>query len=320
MFPETVASSVFVPYLRRVLVSELRKLNMSQTDIARLTGVTQAAVSKILREKQGSRYGSTGLDVPENEIRVVARKIAKILSQGNINEAGFLSNRYWWLIAASGDACKAHEKYGWRKSECYICTKVVYPNLDVSRGLVMADMERALIVLWSSEYFGLLIPEVLTNIAMAIPGAKSIYDVAAVPGRISRSKSGEILYRQPEFGASRHLSGILLSINGKYRAVINIKYDEIVEEALVSMGLRFKEFSSEDYPSANPAASAAAELLEECPDCKALVDVGGENVESVTYIFGNRAVEVANIAVSLSEIYYAVAVKKGKIIYSIETL
>ena len=312
MFPETVASNVFIPILRKLLILELRRLGMSQTDIARLTGVTQAAVSKVLNKEYFHSEKVSGLDLAEQELKAVSKRIAKLLYNGNLNEAGYLANRYWWLVAASGDACKAHERYGWRKSECFICTKVVYPELDVSRGLVMADLERALLVLSSSEYFGFLIPEVMSNIAVAIPGAKSIYDVAAVPGRISRSKTNEVLYRRPEFGASRHLGGILLSINGKFRAVMNIRYDEVVRESLISMGISFKEFSSEDYPSANPAASAAADLLEKCPDCRALVDVGGTNIESVVYLFGNRAIEVANLAVSLGDLYYAVSVKYGK--------
>jgi predicted fused transcriptional regulator/phosphomethylpyrimidine kinase len=176
----------------------------------------------------------------------------------------------------------------------------------------MADLERALLILSSSEYFSFLIPEVMSNIAVAIPGAKNIYDVAAVPGRISRSKTGGILYRRPEFGATRHLGGILLSINGRFRAVMNIKYDELVRESLISMGVFFKEFSSEQYPSANPAASAAADLLDKYPDCRALIDVGGPNIESVVYLFGNRAVEVANTAVLLGDLYYAVSLKHGK--------
>jgi len=150
MFPETVASNVFIPYLRKLLIFELRRLGMSQTDIARLTGVTQAAVSKVLNKEHFHSEKLSGLDLAEQELKAVSKRIAKLLYNGNLNEAGYLANRYWWLVAASGDACKAHERYGWRKSECFICTKVVYPELDVSRGLVMADLERALLVLSSS--------------------------------------------------------------------------------------------------------------------------------------------------------------------------
>lgn len=306
----SVEASVFVPYFRRLIIRELRGMKLSQVEIARALGVTQAAVSKVL--KQGRRFNGPlpppeGLEVPLRELQLVARRVAQLICKGELNEAGILANRYWLLIAASGDACRAHEKLGWRRSECYVCMKIVFPELDVGRGLVMADLERALLVLSSSEHFPNLIPQVLTNIAVAIPGAKTLYDVAAVPGRISRSQSGELLYRRPMFGASKHLGGILLSINGKYRAVMNIKYDRLVREAMQALGIVFREYSSLEYPSSNPAALAARQLLDECPACNALVDVGGEHVEPVVYLFGNRAVEVADLAVSIAEIYYALS-------------
>ena len=315
MFPEGIAFNIFIPSFRKILAKELTRRGLSQTDIARSLGITQAAVSKMLRGNRNLLIRELeDLNVPFSELEVVARKVADYISKGEINTAGMLANRYWLLILASGDACKAHEKYGWRKSECYICTKVVYPDIDVSKGLVMADIERALIVLSSSDYFSSLIPEVLTNLAVAIPGAKGLHDIIAIPGRISRDNKGGILYRKPEFGASRHLGGILLAIGGKYRAVMNIKYDKFVEEALVTLELKFKEFSSSEYPAANPVAAAAPVLLDECPECQVLVDSGADYIEPNVYIFGRRAVEVANLAVSLAEVYniilkkYSVAV------------
>ncbi|MEM1517057.1 MAG: thiamine-phosphate synthase family protein [Thermofilum sp.] len=312
----SLEATLFIPFFRRLVIRELRNLGESQVEIARALGITQAAVSKVLRS---GRMGSNskpppppgGLEVSAQELHLVAKKVAKLIQAGELNEAGFLANRYWLLLAASGDACRAHEKLGWRRSECHICTKMVYPELDISRGLVLADIERALIILSASDSFPELIPEVLTNIAVAIPGARNLYDIAAIPGRISKTRSGELLYRKPEFGASKHLGGILLSIEGKYRAVMNIKYNRAVREAMLALGVVFREFSSVEYPSSNPAALAARQLFNECPACTALVDSGGEHVEPVVYLFGNKAVEVANLAVNLSEVYYAVSRKLG---------
>lgn len=313
MFPEGVSFNVFIPAFRRVLANELKKRGLSQTEIARALGVTQAAVSKMLRSQRSSLGRELGdINVSISEIERIARRVADYVERGDINEAGILANRYWLLVLASGDACRAHEKYGWRRSECHICTRVVYPELDVVRGMMMADIERALLLLSSSDSFPHVIPEVLTNIAVAIPGARSLHDIAAVPGRIAPSKKGGILYRRPEFGASRHLGGVLLSLKDKYRAVINIKYDGLVEEALVTLGLKFKEFSSSEYPSANPVAAAAPELFEKCPECTVLIDTGSDHVEPNVYIFGSRAVEVANIAVEVADLYSILMFKEKK--------
>lgn len=306
MFPQSVAINSFIPIFRRLIVKELKRKGVSQTEIARMLGITQAAVSKILKDSHNENSISLrGLDISIVEIKLMSSKVAELLYEKNINEAGILANRYWWLIAASGDACRAHERYGWRKSECYICTKIVYPDLDVSRGLTLADLERGLLVLSASKTFYLLIPEVMSNLAVAIPGAKNIYDIAAVPGRISKTKDGRIIYRRPEFGASRHLASILLSVRDKYRAVMNIRFDNYIRKILEDLGVRYEVFSSNDFPTRNPAATAAYNLIEECPGCKVLVDIGGRGVEPVTYIFGDRAVEVVEFVVQLAEVYDA---------------
>ncbi|MEZ0346704.1 MAG: thiamine-phosphate synthase family protein [Infirmifilum sp.] len=321
MFPEGIAFNIFVPSFRKILAYELRKRGFSQTDIARSLGVTQAAISKMLRSNRNILPSELGdLNVQLSELELVARRIADYIVKGDINTAGMLANRYWLLILAGGDACKAHEKYGWRKSECYICTKVVYPDLDVSKGLVMADIERSLMILSSSEYFPKIIPEVLTNLAVSIPGARGLNDIVAVPGRISPDKKGGILFRKPEFGASRHLGAILLSLGGKYRAVINIKYDQLVEEALVTLDLKFKEFSSSEYPAANPVAAAAPVLFDECPECQVLVDSGADHIEPNVYLFGSRGVEVANMAVMIAQTYDVLSRKHGLMASNIEMM
>ena len=306
MFPQSVAVNSFIPVFRRLIVHELKKKGIPQTEIARMLGITQAAVSKILKSSYSdNNIELRGLDISPTEIKLIAGKVAELLYEKNINEAGILANRYWWLIAASGDACRAHERYGWRKSECYICTKIVYPTLDISRGLTLADLERALLVLSASKTFYRLIPEVMSNIAAALPGAKSIFDVAAVPGRISKTKSGEIIYRRPEFGASTHLAGILLSVKHRFRAVMNIKYDGYVKRILEDLGVRYETFSSNDFSTRNPAAAAAYHFVEECPGCRVLIDLGGRGVEPVTYVFGDRAIEIAEFVAELAEIYDA---------------
>ncbi len=302
MFPEAVALNSYIPVMRRLIARRLKKRGVSQTEIARMLGITQAAVSKILRSQSSEANIQTrGLDIGSVELRLVAEKAADLLYEKNINEAGILVNRYWWLIAASGDACRAHERYGWRKSECYICTKLAYPDLDVSRGLTIADLERALLILSCSKNFHLLIPEVRSNFAVAIPGARNIYDVAAVPGRISKTRDGEILYKRPAFGASRHLASILLSIGGRYRALINIKFDHAVKRVLEDLGVAYGEFSSAE--DGGSVAAMVYRVLEECPGCRVVIDRGGRGVEPATYIFGERAVKTAELVVDMAEIY-----------------
>jgi len=55
--------------------------------------------------------------------------------------------------------------------------------------MVLKNLEEALEIIKKSPGFSNLIPEVGCNIAMAIPDASSILDVAAVSGRIVRLKN-----------------------------------------------------------------------------------------------------------------------------------
>ena len=73
------------------------------------------------------------------------------------------------------------------------------------------------------------VPEVGMNMAYALPPsyAKGIEDVAAVDGRITRTKKG-VREGHVAFGASRHLAGALLKMmefDEGMRAVMNIRYD-----------------------------------------------------------------------------------------------
>jgi hydroxymethylpyrimidine kinase / phosphomethylpyrimidine kinase / thiamine-phosphate diphosphorylase len=105
---------------------------------------------------------------------------------------------------------------------------------------LMAGMNRALRI-FREERIGGLIPEVQTNIGLALSGAKCHADVLAIPGRVI--KNGEDIFTgaEPEFGGSRHVANIVLTVmrhNPKKRAVMNIKYtDELLK---ICRRLKFK--------------------------------------------------------------------------------
>jgi hydroxymethylpyrimidine kinase / phosphomethylpyrimidine kinase / thiamine-phosphate diphosphorylase len=92
----------------------------------------------------------------------------------------------------------------------------------------MAAMNRA-IKIFRSERIGSLVPEVQTNIGLALKSAKYHEDVLAIPGRII--KNGEDIFTgaEPKFGGSRHVANIVLTVmrhDPQKRAVMNIKYTD----------------------------------------------------------------------------------------------
>ena len=94
----------------------------------------------------------------------------------------------------------------------------------------MAGMNQAIRV-FRNERIGSLVPEVQTNIGLALRGAKYHEDVLAIPGRII--KNGEDIFTgaEPEFGGSRHVANIVLTVmrhDPQKRAVMNIKYTDVL--------------------------------------------------------------------------------------------
>lgn len=288
MIPADELRESFLSPLRSRLAAELRARGWGQKAISKVLGVSQAAVSKLLSEGKGLKLA--GLGVEELEAELIVGRLLELITESELEDAAALAQRYWLLIAASGGACDSHRRSGWPLVSCSACAKALYPRLPAHKARAMADLERAVILVEASSHLASVAPEVMINVARAAPGALSIKDVAAVPGRMSRVEGRLVAKRRPAFGASRHLAEVLL-VSG-YAACIDIKYDEHVDNALHILGFEHVEFSSEDYRTSNPAAAAVREMKLRGKVPTIVIDTGGRGIEPVTYIFGSSAVEV----------------------------
>lgn len=288
MTPLEVAREYFLSPLRSEVAIELKRRGWNQKEIARALGITQAAVSKLFRERRSGKLREINVDDLEVELLVAA--VVDLIERGELELASALVHRYWLLVSASGSACDAHREKGWQLPNCAACARAVYPRLAPARAVALADLERAVVLAELSPNLALLAPEVLVNVARAAPGAVSLRDVAAVPGRLAKVGGRLVARRKPRYGASRHLAEVLLASG--YAACVNVKYDGAVERALETLGFEKIAFSSEAYPVANPAAAAIRRAREGGALPRVAVDLGGRGVEPVTYIFGSSAVEV----------------------------
>ncbi|NVM52311.1 MAG: hypothetical protein HWN66_01325 [Candidatus Helarchaeota archaeon] len=105
-------------------------------------------------------------------------------------------------------------------------TKVIVISKEL-KDQIIGNLVRAVGLLRDCEVLGEFVPEVRMNLAYSLPDAKSVDDVAAIPGRITTYKGLLIVNNYPAFGASDHLARAILEAQ-KYdpsiRAVINFKY------------------------------------------------------------------------------------------------
>ena len=86
-----------------------------------------------------------------------------------------------------------------------------YVLREMERYQVVQELKRAVEIL-KEEKIGDLIPEVSSNLGYALPQAEGIEDVAAFPGRIVRFKDSVATSSDPEYGVSRHIANIILTV------------------------------------------------------------------------------------------------------------
>lgn len=98
---------------------------------------------------------------------------------------------------------------------------------------------------------GELIPEVQSNMAAALPGAKDHSDIAGFPGRLVKFGKSIINIGYPQFGASRHVANIVLAAmkyNPEKRAAMNIKYSPEILEAAKRLDFTMASFDRKQEP------------------------------------------------------------------------
>jgi len=172
---------------------------------------------------------------------------------------------------------------------------------QAARYEVLKNVEDAVELVESNNGFSELIPEVGCNIAMGIPEAALISDVAAVSGRIVRLRGSPHAVGCVAFGASSHVARIVLTAmlaDGSMRAAMNIRYSEEALAACKELGLKIASFIRDEEPSGvstmewgvNDAITRAGRV----PDV--IFDTGGVGKEAMVRLLGRDAVGVVRRA------------------------
>jgi hydroxymethylpyrimidine kinase/phosphomethylpyrimidine kinase len=149
---------------------------------------------------------------------------------------------------------------------------------------------------------GLLIPEVQSNLGYALPYAETFQDVAAFPGRITRVNESVATVSGPEFGGSRHVASIILSVmrgDPDYRSVMNIRFSEDIIRTCRHIGLRVCSFDRADEPEEVKAQEGSSlewgthEVLNRVGVPDVIFDRGDVGKEPMVRVIGKDPDEVA---------------------------
>jgi len=128
--------------------------------------------------------------------------------------------------------------------------------------------------------------------------------VAAFPGRIVRFKDSVATFGDPEFGASRHVANIILTVmqfNPEYRSAMNIRYSKEKVTQLEGKGFligRFdrrlepKKVKEKEGSSLEWGVKEVIRKLNRVPDF--VYDEGDIGKEPMIRVLGRNPIEVVN--------------------------
>ncbi len=186
-------------------------------------------------------------------------------------------------------------------------TALIYKESE--RWNVLRRVKEASELLQSQEV-GDLSPEVGINVAMALPYAESIEDVAAIPGRLRRAGKRLIAAAYPEFSSSSHLSNYILEAmkhDPNIRAAINLVYRKELIERLRKMGLVVSSYDRKEEPPGVKEKEGATvpwgmkvaiNKVGRIPDV--VYHLGDWGKEPMIVLLGQDPVKLAEILISLA--------------------
>ncbi|MDO9515565.1 MAG: bifunctional hydroxymethylpyrimidine kinase/phosphomethylpyrimidine kinase [Syntrophales bacterium] len=170
---------------------------------------------------------------------------------------------------------------------------------------------KAAVELLKSKKCGNIIPEIQSNLAYALPYARGVDDVAAVPGRIIRVGEKAETLHDPEFGASSHVAGIVLTVmryDESFRSAMDIRFSEEIVRVCGELGYDVDSFSRSDEPaeikekegsSLEWGTNSVLSRRDTIPD--AIFDCGDVGKEPVVRVLGRTPAQVVEKVFSISK-------------------
>jgi predicted fused transcriptional regulator/phosphomethylpyrimidine kinase/predicted transcriptional regulator len=244
---EEVVAAHFAPTWRGMLARALADRGLPQTEIATLLGVTQSAVSKHL----GGRLGMDASLEAEPRMRATVERVAQGLASKRLSSFEALHEMEALVRAFEdrGPICALHEEEepGLRGLGCDVCVRVGVSPL-LAEQAALQDLRAGLRVLEAIDGLALVVPHVGANLARALPGARDVTQVAAVPGRLIEVKGAVRAPAPPEFGVSQHVAEVLLAVlraDGSKLACLNLAPQEALLDAARAAGWRVERVGAE---------------------------------------------------------------------------
>jgi len=185
---------------------------------------------------------------------------------------------------------------------------------EEDRYYTLGNVLEGLALLEGAAAFARLIPEVRSNLVMALERCEGPEDVVGIPGRITSVFGRPRAAGRPALGGSRFTARILLAARREMpdlRAALEIKYRPDLLAMIERTGLACQSLEPVLSGSTDPEARAAAlgrafkEAYSEQEKLSVAYTKGGHAREGAIILLGETAVDVARKAIAIAEAYTA---------------
>jgi hydroxymethylpyrimidine/phosphomethylpyrimidine kinase len=181
---------------------------------------------------------------------------------------------------------------------------------EEDRYYTLGNVLEGLALLEASEAFASVIPEVRSNLVMALERADGPDEVVGVPGRITSVFGRPRAAARPAFGGSHFTARIILAARrelANLRAALEIRYHADLVVLIERMGLAARSLESVLSPAADSEARVAGlcrifkEAYSEEEKLSIAYTEGGQAREGAIILLGETAVDVARKAIAIAE-------------------
>jgi hydroxymethylpyrimidine/phosphomethylpyrimidine kinase len=179
-------------------------------------------------------------------------------------------------------------------------------RLEAKWGEALREVWTGTQLLVNEPKFAHLLPEVGSNLVMALPGAKNPSEVIGLTGRIMRVGGGPYLAGFPAPGGSEHVANVVLTAmhhDPRIRAGLNVRFSEEILSRCRKLGLRVAQFRREKEPpgvkTMRWGTEQAIKEAGEVPDV--IFDRGARGKEPMIRLLGLSAAQVASLALKLAK-------------------
>ncbi len=303
--PCELVQKEYLPAVRSSLSKALSHTGMSQTEIAEQLEITQASVSKYLKQEITSL-------LPHRVIENVVESLLNLILSESVPSCVLVRELCGTCMSlrVGSHICVMHQEKNssLKESHCQICSELLGGEETFSqRAKVIYDMQKALRKIETSSTFEKVMPQVRANLVACEDSASSPADVVGVPGRILLVDGKPRVHSGPEFGASGHTARILLWAVGRFRnvrACLCISGEESIVDSARRAGFMVLCLE-ESFRDVESITSHADDLLGgtgKKRGLRALHVPGGIGIEPILYLFGSSALVLSELCSTISSV------------------